>query len=271
MGKFIDLTGRQFGRLTVIGKAGYKKNKTIVWICQCSCGNVIERPGIYLTCGDTKSCGCYNSEATSKRCRKDLTGQKFGKLTVLGYDQTKRKKQAYWWCQCECGRVVSIFAGSLSTGKTTACGCVNMAIHRQRMIDMHYKHGLSRTKEYIRFINRRRKEWKRELDIEWTDEMEFEIYNFFPVCVVCGGDYRLGVDHVKPLSKGFGLSPSNAVVLCQHCNSTKQNKMPDELPDRLRIPILKASKKFSRHWNKLVKSNAVQLALLSVEYQKESL
>lgn len=251
MPAFIDLTGKQFGRLTVIEKAEWKKNGKIVWVCQCSCGKVIEIPGEYLSCGDTRSCGCYNSEAVSKRCRIDLVGRKFGKLTVLGFDYADKHKQLHWVCQCECGTTKSVLGNCLKNGNTISCGCVNRAIHSKRMTDMHYKHGLSYTKAYINAINKKRKETRRNLDSGWTTQMEIELYEMFPVCVVCGSREKLGVDHVKPLSKGHPLVPGNATVLCGKCNSKKFNRMPETLPDYMRIPILSSAAEFKRHWDAL--------------------
>lgn len=54
----------------------------------------------------------------------DLTGQKFGRLTVL-YKDTERitKSGSYWICQCECGKQKSIKSSSLRRGEITSCGC----------------------------------------------------------------------------------------------------------------------------------------------------
>lgn len=55
----------------------------------------------------------------------DLTGQRFGKLTVLERDyQHPDKKRAYWKCQCDCGNIITTRGESLRTGHTTSCGCV---------------------------------------------------------------------------------------------------------------------------------------------------
>lgn len=58
MGAFIDLTGRKFGRLTVIERAGTNKHKKLIWCCLCDCGNKVNINGSQLHNGDTKSCGC---------------------------------------------------------------------------------------------------------------------------------------------------------------------------------------------------------------------
>lgn len=39
MGSLIDLTGKIFGKLTVIERAGVTKNGNPTWVCKCECGN----------------------------------------------------------------------------------------------------------------------------------------------------------------------------------------------------------------------------------------
>lgn len=65
MGKFKDLTGKKFGRLTVIERNGHK-GRVISWLCKCDCGNEITISVSNLTSGNTKSCGCYRSELAHK-------------------------------------------------------------------------------------------------------------------------------------------------------------------------------------------------------------
>lgn len=64
MGKFIDLTGQTFGRLTVLRRAEYRKSDRIRWLCICNCPDkkLVSIAGNELKNGDTKSCGCYNIE-----------------------------------------------------------------------------------------------------------------------------------------------------------------------------------------------------------------
>ena len=54
----------------------------------------------------------------------DLTGQKFGRLTVL-YKDTSRKTNcgSYWICQCDCGNIKSVRSSSLRNGDIQSCGC----------------------------------------------------------------------------------------------------------------------------------------------------
>lgn len=83
MGKFIDLKGQRFGRLTVIEIAGYDEKRSFLWLCHCDCGNkTIVRSGS-LRSGDTKSCGCLQKEAASKATKSNFVGKKFNMLTVI--------------------------------------------------------------------------------------------------------------------------------------------------------------------------------------------
>ena len=55
----------------------------------------------------------------------DLTGMKFGKLTVIerDYETTDKNNCIFWKCRCDCGNIKSIRAGGLRSGNTTSCGC----------------------------------------------------------------------------------------------------------------------------------------------------
>lgn len=65
-GSLIDLTGRKFGRLTVICRAedaaGQYAIKRPLWLCRCDCGNLTTVIGANLREGMTKSCGCLRIE-----------------------------------------------------------------------------------------------------------------------------------------------------------------------------------------------------------------
>lgn len=65
--KKIDLLDQRFGRLVVI-KETEKRNKDrgILWLCRCDCGNEVEVAGKSLRSGNTKSCGCLQRENTSR-------------------------------------------------------------------------------------------------------------------------------------------------------------------------------------------------------------
>lgn len=125
MPKLIDLTGKRFGRLTVLKRATDKQYKRPHWLCQCDCGNQKIIHGDSLRGGLTQSCGCLQKERTSQATIKDLTGQQFGKLTVLCRDQSIVGKgtHAKWICQCQCGNIISVNQQSLTNKGQISCGC----------------------------------------------------------------------------------------------------------------------------------------------------
>ena len=63
--KRVDLTGRKFGRLTVVGYAASMPNGQLKWHCRCECGATRVVYGVHLNRGKTRSCGCYNNEVHS--------------------------------------------------------------------------------------------------------------------------------------------------------------------------------------------------------------
>lgn len=63
MYKFNDLTGERYGRLKVIGQCGRSKDRHIIWLCICDCGNEAIVTGRDLISGHSKSCGCLQKES----------------------------------------------------------------------------------------------------------------------------------------------------------------------------------------------------------------
>ena len=69
----IDLTGQQFGRLTVIREQKKRQNNHIIWLCQCQCGKKKFIRGGDLRSSRTRSCGCYKNERASQAAIKTHT------------------------------------------------------------------------------------------------------------------------------------------------------------------------------------------------------
>lgn len=73
----------------------------------------------------------------------DLTGQKFGRLTVLERAGAKFEK-ATWRCKCECGRVTEVRTDHIRSGATQSCGCLRQEV----AADLLRTHGCLGTREY---------------------------------------------------------------------------------------------------------------------------
>jgi hypothetical protein len=54
---------------------------------------------------------------------KDLTGNKYNSLTVLGLDSIKHKTQRFYKCLCDCGSEIIVYGSRLTTNRILSCGC----------------------------------------------------------------------------------------------------------------------------------------------------
>ena len=84
--------------------------------------------------------------------REDLTGQKFGRLTVLTLCDVVHGK-ARWNCSCDCGGSTIAFGANLKRGNTLGCGCVR----RERTGDANRRHGQTKTPEHHVWQNMRQR------------------------------------------------------------------------------------------------------------------
>lgn len=81
-----------------------------------------------------------------RRLKNDLTGQRFGRLTVIGIDERGTRK-TYYNCQCDCGLVKSVRADSLTAGTIRSCGCLKKEQDAENLIANH-SHRMSGTRMY---------------------------------------------------------------------------------------------------------------------------
>lgn len=74
----------------------------------------------------------------------DLTGERYGRLLVVG--RTERRDRVEWSCQCDCGRGCKVQSFDLISGKVRSCGCYHK--ERQKEI-MTLKHDVQRNRIFI--------------------------------------------------------------------------------------------------------------------------
>lgn len=119
------------------------------WMCECDCGTrkVISRKG--LLSGRTKSCGCLHREmakvlgqTSGRRNLQDLTGMRFGRLTVISRAENDKNGSPRWNCLCDCGNSIISYGSSLRYGDAKSCGCLARELTKER----NTTHGLSKSK-----------------------------------------------------------------------------------------------------------------------------
>lgn len=90
MVKKLNLVGKRFGKLTVLKLASI--NEYTVWECLCDCGRTVNVKGVYLTTGQTKSCGCLKKEIDQKNLREKYDEKRVdGVMIPLFKDKKPRK------------------------------------------------------------------------------------------------------------------------------------------------------------------------------------
>ena len=135
-----DLTGQMFGRWKVICQAedhiSSSGRHEVAWLCECTCEKhtrkvVLQRSLMYEL---SKSCGCLNKEIVSNLFLNDLTGKKFGRLTVIKRVEDlvteNNNRFTRWLCECECGNEVIVHGSALTREErpTRSCGCLQRDI-----------------------------------------------------------------------------------------------------------------------------------------------
>ena len=75
---------------------------------------------------------------------KDLTGQAFGRLTVLKRHGTNKRRQATWFCACCCGNIIVAVGTKLTYGDKKSCGC----LQKENVPKPVLKHGMYKIPEY---------------------------------------------------------------------------------------------------------------------------
>lgn len=124
----MDLSSQKFGKLTAIKRVNV--GNIWKWECKCDCGNTTYVSTGCLRNGTTKGCGCFQI--------KDLSNQKFGRLTAIKIVGKNKSGSRKWLCICDCGNETVVEQYRLSSGQTKSCGCLKK--------ENKYVHGLSRSR-----------------------------------------------------------------------------------------------------------------------------
>lgn len=137
--------GDKINSLTVLNSI--HKNNRQYWLCECECGNKTEVSDCNLKSGQVKSCGCLRRTPSSRRL--NLTGQKFGYLTALKFDEEKSSpERTYWICKCNCSKETSILLENLtSKDRFPSCGCQTQSRGEEKIQRILEQYNIPFTKE----------------------------------------------------------------------------------------------------------------------------
>lgn len=79
----------------------------------------------------------------------DMTGQRFGIITVVSRCGKAKNRAILWECKCDCGNTIIETRSNLLAGKVTSCGCRK----KERIALLNYKHGQRNTRLYRIWLN----------------------------------------------------------------------------------------------------------------------
>jgi hypothetical protein len=173
-----------------------------------------------------------------KKITNDLTGKKFGKLTVLGFagirERQKGRRRTLWKCQCSCGKIKTLTRSSLAV--TQSCGCEKL------------KYANRETRLYKRYYSTYKSDAKTK-NREFSLDFDTFVNLTKQTCFYCGSEPSKvfidkdrgdplsdttikcnGIDRVNSL-KGYSIS--NVVPCCHTCNLMKRNMNTDAFLEKI--------------------------------------
>lgn len=234
-----NLTGKQFGDWTVIRRdSDYitsSGNKFVRWLCKCKCGTIESVWASNLNRGSSTKC---------KKCVyaiEDLTGKKFGRLTIIErkdkVNKKTGKKTVAWICKCDCGNESWVRSGALTSKKPIiSCGCRQKEIIEERTQKDRISYLISIVyKDYK--ANAKKRGFSFDLTIEEFKELIKQ------PCYYCGeinsnekkdmvwknkesytvSDTVLKYNGVDRVDNTLGYKLFNCVPCCSICNKMKNN------------------------------------------------
>ena len=121
-----DHSGEEYNEIKILEKVGSRRFK-----CKCPyCGKLFISDYGSIKLGRTRSCGCLDVKPM------DLTGIRFGKLTVVEKTKKKYNDINIWKCKCDCGTECNVIETNLLYGYATSCGCsLNISKHDNEVIE----------------------------------------------------------------------------------------------------------------------------------------
>jgi hypothetical protein len=233
-----NLLDQRFGRWIVVSRAPSNKSRKTFWNCKCDCGNEKIVSTSALKSGKSKSCGCLARNLAMDKVE-DLTGQKFGRWTVIEIQRIKKNNESrvFWLCKCDCGNTKVVAARTLKSGDSQSCGCLK----KERL------HDSNTLEEGEAGFNKVLKNYKRGArDRGLSFELDNDSFRKLTKgnCYYCGEEPKnigkslsITADYIyngiDRLNNRIGYTIENSVTCCKRCNMMKMELSIEDFSNRI--------------------------------------
>lgn len=237
--RFLHLIGKTINGLKITDIIyGELKSRKAAAKIDCSwCGKEGLVCASQLEKGIVKSCGCDQNprpKGIDNKKTKDLTGLKFGKLSVLKFSERKNGR-LYWSCLCECGGTKDVQGINLTQGEVSSCGCLT----RRVGLDNPLYTGVGEFSGH-KFYQIKRAAEIRNIDFCLTKE---EIWDIFLLqerkCALTGEVLSIEDASLDRIDSSLGYTPENVQWVHKFVNIMKWDLSQDE--------FIKICQKVSKH------------------------
>lgn len=160
---------------------------------------------------------------------KDLTNKKFGKLSVIKFNNVNKSRHSVWLCKCDCGNVLLVEGPRLTSGNTKSCGCIKKEQNKTRAI----KHGYYNTRLYKiwfdmkrRCYNKNRKAYKYygEKGIKVCDEWLNDFFSFYNWAIKNGYSDNLTIERID-YNKNYCPENCKWITQAEQTQNTTHNHL----------------------------------------------
>lgn len=167
--------------------------------------------------------------------RRDLQGQRFGRLIVMKQTNESLRGMTVWECKCDCGNTRRVPSSALVSGNTTSCGCLTK--ERQRSV-VALPEGEAAFNFLIKSYRQNARTKGRVFELT-KDEFRKLTSS---VCFYCGIKPSSVINHacfngvyayngVDRIDSDKGYTTDNCVSCCKRCNRAKDNMTQQDFAD----------------------------------------
>lgn len=164
---------------------------------------------------------------------KDLTGNVYGRLTVVSFSYRDKRSNSFWRCDCICGKQSTVRIGDLNSGNTTSCGCYREEQSNKALIERSTTHGETGTRLYNIWRGiKQRCRYEKFIGYEYYGGRGIDVCNEWHDSYECFRDWALSNGYednltIDRIDNDGNYEPSNCVwsTYLEQANNRRDNNV----------------------------------------------